>query len=41
MVNGIFRITMLTKTLTTVNALLIICGMLWLIICRSVSISLV
>ena len=40
-VSGIFKISMLTNTLTTVMAEFASCGMLWLIICRSVSTSLV
>ena len=40
-VRGMLRITMETSTLTMVITLLIIWGMLWLSICRRVSISLV
>ena len=40
-VKGTLRIIMLTKTLTIVMTLLKHCGILWLIICLSVSISLV
>ena len=40
-VNGISSTSIQANTLTTVMALLIICGMLWLIIWRRVSMSLV
>ena len=41
MVMGISSMTMLTKTETMVMTLETSCGMLWLIICRRVSTSLV
>lgn len=40
-VSGIFKINILTNTLMIVNPLLMICGILWLTICRRVSISFV
>ena len=40
-VSGIFRTSIMDKILTIVIALLNSCGILWLIICLSVSMSLV